>query len=200
VIKRTLLIKSTVAVLICLSFAAAAEQKTLQVNVVDGEGAFNDIRRAQARVPVVEVRDDDNRVVPNARVVFQLPDMGAGGTFTDGSRTLIANTDEQGHASATGLKPNKVEGAFVITVTASKDGAVGHAEIRQSNTLAGGDQSVQSGGHGKVKILIAVAGAAGGIAVAALRAGGSKSSSSSSSSSAPVTSLSAGAITIGGPR
>jgi hypothetical protein len=199
VIKRTLLTKSTVAVLISLSLAAAAEQKTLQVNVVDGEGAFNDIRRSQARVPVVEVRDEDNRVVPNARVVFQLPDMGAGGTFPDGSRTFIATTDEQGHASASGLKPNKVEGAFVITVTASKDGAVGHAEVRQSNTMAGGDQAVQSGGHGKAKILIAIAGAAGGIAIAALRAGGSKSSSSSSSS-APVTSLSAGAITIGGPR
>jgi hypothetical protein len=185
--------------ILSLSLSAAAEQKTLQVNVVDGEGAFNDIRRVQARIPVVEVRDEDNHPVPNARVVFQLPDMGAGGTFADGSRTLISTTDAQGRASATGLRPNKTEGIFTITVTASKDGAVGHGEVRQSNTLAGGDQSVQSGGHGKAKLLIAVAGAAGGIAIAALRAGGSKSSSSSSNS-APVTSLSTGAITIGGPR
>jgi hypothetical protein len=199
VITRTLLSKSTVTILISLSLAAAAEQKTLQVGVIDGEGAFNDIRRAQARIPVVEVRDEDNRAVANARVVFQLPDMGASGTFADGSRTYIATTDAQGHATATGLRPNKTEGAFTITVTASKEGAVGHGEIRQSNTLAGGDQAIQSNGHGKAKILIAVAGAAGGIAIAALRAGGGKSSSPSGSS-APVTSLSTGAITIGGPR
>jgi hypothetical protein len=186
--------------LICLWTAGAAEQKSLQVNVVDGEGAFNDIRRLQARVPVVEVRDEDNQVVPNARVVFQLPDMGASGTFTDGGRTLITNTDAQGRASATGLRPNKTEGAFTITVTASKEGAVGHAEVRQSNTLAGGDQGMQSGGHGKAKILIAVAGAAGGIAIAALRAGGSKSGGSTGSAATPVTSLTTGAITIGGPR
>jgi hypothetical protein len=194
-----LLTKSIVTVLLSISLSAAAEQKTLQVNVVDGEGAFNDIRRAQARVPAVEVRDEDNRVVPDARVVFTLPDMGAGGTFADGSRTLVVTTDPQGRASATGLRPNKTEGAFVITVTASKDGATGHGEVRQSNTLAGGDQGMQSGGHGKAKIFIAIAGAAGGIAVAALRAGGSKSSSSPGST-VPVTSLSTGAITIGGPR
>jgi hypothetical protein len=196
---RTLLIQSAVTILTLLQLAAA-EQKTLQVNVVDGEGAFNDIRRSQARIPVVEVRDEDNRVVPDARVVFQLPDMGAGGTFAEGSRTHIATTDAQGHAAGTGLRPNKTEGVFVITVTASKDGAVGHGEIRQSNTLAGGDQSIQSNGHGKAKILIAVAGAAGGIAIAALRAGGGSKSGSTGSSSAPVTSLSTGAITIGGPR
>jgi hypothetical protein len=201
VITRTLLTKSAVTLFISLSLSAAAEQRTLQVNVVDGEGAFNDIRRVQARIPVVEVRDEDNKPVQNARVVFQLPDMGASGTFADGSLTLISTTDAQGRASATGLRPNKTEGNFVITVTASKEGAVGHGEVRQSNTLAGGDQSVQSGGgHGKAKLLIAVAGAAGGIAIAALRAGGGSKSSSSSSSSAPVTSLSTGAITIGGPR
>jgi hypothetical protein len=198
--RSTLLTKSLVTGLICLWTAGAAEQKSLQVNVVDGEGAFNDIRRLQARVPVVEVRDEDNQVVPNARVVFQLPDMGPSGTFADGSHTLITNTDAQGRASGTGFRPNKTEGAFTIKVTASKDGAVGNGEVKQSNTLAGGDQSVQSGGHGKAKILIAVAGAAGGIAIAALRAGGGSKSGGSTGTTTPVTSLTTGAITIGGPR
>ena len=179
--------------------AVAAPQKTLQVNVLDGEGAFNDIRRAQARIPVVEVRDDDGRPVPGAKVVFQLPEMGAGGTFADGGRTLLATTDAQGRASAVGLKPNRVEGMFTISVIASREGAVGRAEIRQSNTLAGGDQNMQSGGHGKWKILIAVAGAAGGAAIAAARAGGGSKSGGGSPSVAP-TSLAVGAVTIGGPR
>ena len=198
--RRMRLSKLAVTVLISAVMGAAAEQKTLQVNVIDGEGAFNDIHHGQARTPVVEVRDEDNRLVPGARVVFQLPDMGAGGDFGDGSRTLVVETDAQGRATAKGLRPNKVEGQFVITVTASKDGATGHAEVRQSNTLAGGDQTIQPpSGHSKAKIWIAVAGAAGGVAVAALRAGGGHSNSSSSSS-APVTSLSTGAITMGGPR
>jgi hypothetical protein len=187
------------AVLLAAGLLAAGDGKPLQVNVLDGEGAFNDIRRAQARTPVVEVRDDDGRPVQGAKVVFQLPDMGAGGTFADGSRTLVVNTDAQGRAAAPGLHPNKVEGSFSIAVTASKEGGVGHAEIRQSNTLAGGDQNMQSGGHGKLKILIAIAGAAGGAAIAAARAGGSKSSGGTTAA-VPPTSLSVGAVTIGGPR
>jgi hypothetical protein len=187
------------AVVLASGMAPAADQKTLQVSVLDGEGAFNDIKHGQARMPVVEVRDDDGRPVPRAQVVFQLPDMGASGTFADGSRTLVANTDAQGRATAPGMKPNKVEGMYVIHVAASKDGAVGRAEIRQSNTLAGGDQTAQSGGHGKLKILIAIAGAAGGAAIAAARAGGG-SKSSGAPPAAPPTSLTVGAVTIGGPR
>src|SRR5215471_1329526 len=113
------LTKFGLCLLISIAPAAAGEQKTLQVNTIDGEGAFNDMRHGQARMPVVEVRDEENRVVPNARVVFQLPEMGAGGTFADGSLTLIATTDAQGHAAAKGLRPNNVEGNFIITVTAS---------------------------------------------------------------------------------
>ena len=179
--------------------AVATGQKVLQVNVLDGEGAFNDIKRGQARMPVVEVRDDDGRVLQGVKVVFQLPDMGASGSFGDGSHTLVGTTDAQGRATAPGLKPNRTEGTYLITVTASKEGAVGHAEIRQNNTLAGGDQSVQSGGHGKLKILIAVAGAAGGAAIAAVRAGGGSKSSTSTTAVAPTT-LTVGAVTIGGPR
>jgi hypothetical protein len=187
------------ALVLSLGMASAANQKALQVNVLDGEGAFNDIKRGQARMPVVEVRDDDGHGVQGVKVVFQLPDLGASGTFADGSRTLIATTDEQGRATAQGLKPNKVEGSYLITVTASKDGASGRAEIRQNNTLAGGDQSVQSGNHSKLKIVIAIAGAAGGAAIAAVRAGGSKSGSSATPSTPPTT-LTVGAVTIGGPR
>jgi hypothetical protein len=187
------------AVVLVTGIVSAANQKALQVNVIDGEGAFNDIKRGQVRTPVVEVRDDDGRPVQGAKVVFQLPDMGASATFGDNSRTLIANTDEQGRATAPGLKPNKTEGSYLINVTVSKDGAVGHAEIRQNNTLAGGDQAMQSNGHGKLKILIAIAGAAGGAAIAAVRAGGG-SKSSSTTAAVPPTTLTVGAVTIGGPR
>ncbi len=198
VIHRSGWLRILTAALAAFGMAAIAEQKTLQVTVINGEGAFNDVKRGLARMPAVEVKDDDGRPLFGAKVVFQLPEMGAGGAFADGSRTLVAATDAQGRAAAPGLRPNKVEGRFTITVTASWDGRVGHAEIHQSNTVAGGDQSLQPNNHTKLKILIAVAGAAGGVAVAAARAGGSKSSGGASVPS--PTTLSAGAVTIGGPR
>jgi hypothetical protein len=198
VIHHSAVLRAVAAGMLAALLASGAGQRTLQVNVLDGEGAFNDIRRGQSRMPVVEVRDDDGRLLQGAKVVFQLPDMGASGSFADGSRALVATTDAQGRATAPGLKPNRVEGTYLITVTASLDGVVGRAEIRQNNTLAGGDQSGQSGSHTKLKILIAVAGAAGGAAIAAVRAGGSKSSSTTPA--APPTTLTVGAVTIGGPR
>jgi hypothetical protein len=185
--------------------AVGADQRPLQINVLEGEGAFNDIRKGVGRAPVVEVKDDTGRAVENARVVFQLPEMGAGATFLDGSRMFVATSDPQGRAAAPALRPNRVEGQFAIAVTASKDGSVGHAEVRESNTLAGGAQA--GGGHGKAKILIAIAGAAGGIAVAAARSGGKSGGSTGAAVTPPTaalapvpTTLSAGTITIGGPR
>jgi len=199
VIQRSGLVRILTVALAASGAAAIAEQKTLQVTVIDGEGAFNDIKRGLARTPSVEVKDDDGHPVAGAKVVFQLPEMGAGGTFADGSQTLVATTDAQGRAAAPGLHPNKVEGRFTITVTASSDGRIGHAEVHQSNTMAGGDQSLQPNNHTKLKIFIAVAGAAGGVAVAAARAGGG-SKSSNSASIPTATTLSVGSLTIGGPR
>ncbi len=191
--------RTLAAVLIASAMAAAADTSPLVVTVIDGEGAFNDIRRGEARTPVVQVRDADGRPVAGAKVVFQLPDMGASATFPDGSKMLIATTDDQGKASAPGLRPNKVEGAFAITVLASKDGQSGRAVVRQSNTLAGGDPTLRPNNHNKLKLFIAIAGAAGGIAVAAALHGGGGSSSSSGTAATP-TSLSVGTVTIGGPR
>ncbi len=192
--------RTLAAVLIASGIAAAQDTSPLVVNVIDGEGAFNDIRRGEVRTPVVQVRDADGNLVAGAKVVFQLPDMGAGASFPDGGKMLIATTDAQGKASATGLRPNKVEGSFTITVLASKDGHSGRAEVRQSNTLAGGDPTLRPNNHNKLKIFIAVAGAAGGIAVAAALHGGGGSSSSSGGGAVTPTTLSVGTVTIGGPR
>src|ERR1051325_7752073 len=133
--------QTVVAALLAASIAAGADPRPLQINVLEGEGAFNDIKKGLARSPVVEVKDDAGRTVENAKVAFQLPETGASGTFLDGSKTFVATSDRQGRAAAPGLKPNKVEGAFAIVVTASKDGSVGRAEVRESNTLGGGRQA-----------------------------------------------------------
>src|SRR4051794_34030597 len=156
--------QATTALLLAASLAVAADQRPLQISVLEGEGSFNDIQKGLARSPVVEVKDESGRAVENAQVVFQLPEMGASGTFLDGSRTFVGTTDKSGRAGAPVLKPNKVEGVFAIVVTASKDGSTGRTEIRESNTLAGGTMATggsSGGGGGKTKLIIAVLGAVG---------------------------------------
>ena len=124
---------------------------------------------------------------------------GRAGPSRDGSRAFVASTDREGRAAAIGLKPNRVEGPFQIIVTVSAGGRTGRAEVRETNTLAGGDRAMKSG-HGRLLgILLAVAGAAGGGIFAATRGGGGSSSSSATAAAVPTT-LSAGTVTIGGPR
>jgi hypothetical protein len=195
--------KTAIAAMMVAGMAAGADQRPLQINVLEGEGAFNDIKKGVGRASVVEVKDDTGNAVENAKVVFQLPDNGPGGTFLDGSRTFVATTDRLGRASAPVLKPNKLEGQFAIVVTASKDGNTGRAEIRESNTLAGGSMAKAGGGHGTaLKIVLAVASVGGAVAVFAARSGGGNSNSGGTTggTTATPTSLSVGTVTVGGPR
>lgn len=180
--------------LLC-SVAYAQVKAPLKVVVIQGDGVLNDIQRKVAHDPVVEVRDEYDRPVPNARVVFQLPMTGAGGTFGDGHREEIVTTDAQGRATGRGLKPNGIEGRFPIKVTASADGRQGTAQVWQSNTLAGGSESGRAGGKKKYLILGLLGAAAAGGAIAATRGGGSPGVAAST-----PTTLSPGAVTVGGPR
>jgi len=195
--------RCALAACLAAGFAAAADQRPLTVNVLEGEGAFNDIKKGVGKAPVVEVKDENGKAVENAKVVFQLPENGAGGAFLDGSRTFVATSDKLGRAAAPVIKPNKVEGQFAIVVTASKDGNTGHAQIRESNTLAGGSMMKTGGGHGTaLKIILAAASIGGGVAVLAARSGGGggNSGGSTGATTAAPTSLSVGTVTVGGPR
>jgi hypothetical protein len=196
--------QAAIAAALAVGIAAGADQRPLQVNVLEGEGAFNDIKKGIGRAPVVEVKDEAGQAVENAKVVFQLPDTGASGSFLDGSRTFVGTTDRQGRAAAPALKPNNVEGQFAIVVTASKDGSTGRTEIRESNTLAGGQMMKAGGGHGTaLKIILAAASLGGGVALLVARSGGSSSNNSggtTGAASSTPTSLSVGTVTIGGPR
>jgi hypothetical protein len=193
--------RSALAALLAVGYAAAADPRPLTVNVLEGEGAFNDIKKGVGRAPIVEVKDESGKVVDNAKVVFQLPENGASGTFLDGSRTFVATSDKQGHAAAPAIKPNKVEGQFAIVVSASKDGSTGHAQIRESNTLAGGQMMKGGGGHGTaLKIILAAASVGGGVAALVARGGGGNNGGSTGAATAAPTSLSIGTVTVGGPR
>lgn len=172
------------------------QQSGLRLVVLQGEGAFNDIKRKLGRDPVVEVRNENDRPVAGAQVVFSLPESGAGGTFAGGQRVFSTTSDPNGMASARGLKPNGTEGRFQIRVTATLGGKTGTVTITQSNTMAGGAVVPgQSRGGGKKWLLVLVAGGAVGGVLAAK--GGS---STPPPALPPPTILSTGTVTVGGPR
>src|SRR4029077_1892178 len=140
-------------------------------------------------------RDEDNKPVQGAQVIFTLPEGGPSGSYAGGSKKFVTTSDAQGRASTRDLKPNSNEGRFNTKVTAAAPGASGSVIISQSNTLAGGVVGVERGGSSKKKLVIALllsGGAAGGIYAGTHRGGGS------AAAVGPIaTSLSAGSVTVG---
>lgn len=154
----------------------------LSINIVEGEGAINNIRQRVNREPIVQVEDQNHKPVAGAVVVFFLPDSGASGTFPDGSRMLMAVTDNQGRATARGIRPNGQSGPMQIRVTANFQGLSASSLITQTN-IAGA--AAASGFAGlslaaKLAIILGIAGgaAAAGAIVATHSGGGGGSSSS----------------------
>lgn len=183
---------------LCAGSLAAQDPGRLQIRILAGEGALNNIKKKLAHNPEVAVTDADGRPVAGATVVFTLPFSGPSASI-QGGRKFQGLTNEEGRISVVGMTPNDVEGRYVIVVEASKDGLKGRTVIPQSNTLAGGrEEPGASGGNRKLWIgILAVAGGGAAVGMAAMRGGGSGNGSS------PVaggTSLSVGSVTIGGPR
>src|SRR5581483_12164705 len=65
----------------------------LKILVLEGQNAVNSTSAHQAIQPVVEVRDQDDRPVEGASVVFRLPPSGPGGTFPNNAATQTVRTD-----------------------------------------------------------------------------------------------------------
>ena len=163
----------------------------LKIVILDGEGAINDIKQRIAREPIVEIRDENDRPLSGALVVFTLPDRGASGVFADGSRSLMVHTDSKGQVVARGLRPNKTAGEFRIRVDASHQGLTANSSIAQTNVL--GAAVAGSGISAKLITILSIVGGAAAVGVVAATRGGSESSSSS-------TTLSPGRTTVGPPQ
>ena len=169
----------------------------LSINIVEGEGAINNIRQRVNREPIVQVEDQNHKPVAGAVVVFLLPDTGASGTFADGSRMLMAVTDNQGRAIARGIRPNGQSGPMQIRVTANFQGLNASTVITQTNLAAAAAGSGFAGLSlaAKLAIILGVAGgAAAAGAIVATHSGGGGGSSSSS-----TITLSPGTPTVGAP-
>lgn len=166
----------------------------LKIIAVEGEGAVNNVRSKSATQPAVEVRDQEDKPVAGAEVIFQLPAAGPGGVFNGWMRTQTARTNEQGQATASGFTPNEEEGRFNIKVTASSGNRSSSLVIGQSNGRNGGGSEMKSRSNLWKILAVVGAGALIGGIVAATRGG-----DSSSAVATPV-SVTPGPITVGGPR
>ena len=126
----------------------------LNLVIVEGDGAINNIQQRVAREVIVQVNDENNRPVGGAVIAFALPASGPGGTFANGTNLLTVTTDASGRATA-GFTPNSVAGSFRVTVNASFQGQTATAVVAQTNALAAAGAGATAAGAG--------AGAGGGI-------------------------------------
>lgn len=110
----------------------------LNIIVINGDGAINNIKSRTARETIVEVRDENNKPVAGASVVFLLPDSGPGLISSNGSKMLTSMTDAKGRAAMRGLKPNGQAGKFNVQVRANFNNAFGQMTIVQTNVVAAG--------------------------------------------------------------
>src|SRR4051812_24215436 len=139
---------------------AQQEPLQLQILVIGGEGSLNNVKQRTAREPIVEVRDQNNRPIAGAVVLFEAPGNGASGSFIGGARTLRVTTDAQGRAAGQGFRPNNAQGNFNLQVTASAQGVTATTAIHMQNVGGGAAaaNAAQAAGHGKlIGIVVAVA-------------------------------------------
>jgi len=184
---------------------AFAQDAPLRLNlvVVEGDGAINNIRQRTAREPIVQVEDQNHRPVAGAAVVFSLPSSGPGGTFAGGAHSLTVTTNAQGRAIAHGLTPNKVQGQYQIHVNASSNGQTASTTISQTNAIIAGAVGAAAGIGISAKLLIIIAAAGAAAAGGALYATGAIGGGNNNNTNTPPASLvtiSPGTGTVGPPR
>src|ERR1700753_2299537 len=117
---------------LAVPFAALAQAPhTLNLVIVEGDGAINNIRQRTAREPIVEVQDENHKPVAGAVVVFTvLPSNGgARASFAGSEQTAEFVSDQAGRVVAKGFHPNTQVGQVQIRVTATSNGRVGVATI-----------------------------------------------------------------------
>ena len=182
----------SLAVLLCAVLARSATTVP-RIEVLEGDGAINNIRLHHAKEPVVRVVDQDGHPLPNVAVTFLLPTQGAGGTFADGKTFITVMSDKDGQAVGHGLRPNGSAGQFQIRVTTSLEGQAATTNISQTNA----EPAAGKGSSKTILIVALVGGAAAAGAAVALGKGKSSSSTTTTNTGAVI---SPGSPTFGPPK
>jgi hypothetical protein len=185
--------------LLAVALTLQAQEATLTLELVEGEGVIYQPGSRSARGVTVDVVDASGAKVSGATVSFQLPESGATGTFASGGRTEIATTGADGRASAWGMRWGAMEGDVAIRITAARGPVRASRVVHVTLARTVGAQKNQttqthSGSSRKwLWITLAVAGAAGGgLAATGGLAGGSKSATAT----VPVPTLTIGTPSI----
>jgi hypothetical protein len=178
-----------------------APGRALQIVVVDGEGATNNVRSRAKKQIAVRLEDENHRPVAGAAVNFFLPNQGPTGTFMNGTSSMTTTTDGRGRAFAGGILFNQQAGPMEVRVAASYAGQTASAVINQSNVIgpvvSGGGGGGGGGMSTTAKILIVVAIVAVGAGVGAYLA--TRGSSSPSTPATPTATITVGTPTVGAP-
>jgi hypothetical protein len=124
--------------------AATGQPKGLFINIIEGEGALNDIRTRTAREPIVEVDDENHKPVAGALVLFAIDNGGSSSPFAtfSGANTVSVTTDAAGRAAGRGLQITQLKGQYKINVRATKGELQADSVILQTNIEA----ALSSGG------------------------------------------------------
>lgn len=177
-----------------LPAGGAQAPRALNIVIVEGDGAINNLRQRVAREPIVQVEDENRRPVAGAIVIFTLPQNGASGVFADGSRTFSTITGPDGRAAARGITTNNLKGEMQIRVNASYQGQTASATISQSNA------SVAAAVSAKTWTLIGIIGAAAAVGVTLAVTQGGNGSTTPGTPARPPVQIGVGTPVVTPPR
>jgi hypothetical protein len=177
-----------------------ANPPKLNINVIGGAGAVNDVKQRTARDITVEIDDENDHPVAGAMVTFFAPNEGPGGSFVGDSHVLTVMTGPDGRAVAKDFRSNDAVGDYNIQVSAALGDETANATISQSNqVVAEAPPAKHSAMSGKKIGLIIAAGAAVAVGAAVgLSHGGSSTGSGSSTQTATIGV--GGTPTVGAPH
>lgn len=152
---------------------SAGLEAAFAARVVEGRAATHKTKTRTGTQTVVEVRDAKGEPVAGAKVLFQLPKAGPGGTFANGAHALSVETNSAGRAATLGFTPNTDPGSFPVHIHVTHDGASQNLVVWQTNSNdPSGDGVIRSGSSRKWWLAgIIGAGAVFGLVMAA-RSGG----------------------------
>ena len=191
------ILMSLIAQTVSYGYQETGQLPKLNIEIVEGEGAVNNIRQRMAREPMVQVTDENRKPIAGAAVVFMLPNQGAGGAFANGAKTLTTLTDSNGNAVARGLQANRLSGQYQIKVTASHNGQSATKNINMTNAAVAGG-AVASGLT--LKWLLIAAAAGGAVVAGAVAANSGGGGGGGGATPRPPTTVTPGTPSVGGPQ
>lgn len=154
----------------CLKSAQVSAPRAssrLKIIPLEGKDAINHIPTRSATAPVIEVRDENDRLVEGALVTFEITATGgAGATFSNGKIKHESISDYRGQAGVDGYTMNGVAGSFSIKITATHGERSGALFMSQTNSMKTAEalQSDQKRSRRKKWWIIGIAAAAAGAA------------------------------------